>query len=179
MSVFQGQTAKNPNRVSGWLLKTKNMGPIDVFKTTWIQDKAAHLSNLFNQKFGLEHNKRWFVLDFSVRLLTYSNSPSSKKVTFIPFTSIRAVEKIFDPLKIGLARKGWLDGILIITKDRTYELWCSSPQERENWIAAFSDAITIGRKLVSDKSVRPLSRGYSLSAHQFAETPLNKNIMAN
>ena len=150
-------------------MKTKGLSPKDVIKTTWLDEKLSGISKKFNSTLGLEHNKRWFCLDFTLKLLIYSSNESARRVSFIPFIDLRGVDRITDPLRINEARNGWMNGLVLTTTERYYELWSNSPIDRDNWVTSIARAIEIGRSIKSDVLNKAILKS---TTKQFIETPM-------
>ena len=173
-SMSSWQDSNKLTVVSGWFQKTKNLAPVDVFKSSCTQENISSLTLKFNSAFGLEYNKRWFVCDFTIKLLTYAESPRSKRVTLIPFHTLRNADRISDPLKLTKAKNGWLNGLVFHTKDRSYEIWSASPQERDRWLMALSKAVDISRAIQAKALSKQIAIGSSIN--QFNETPIHSQI---
>jgi hypothetical protein len=62
-------------------------------------------------------------------------------VAFIPFSRLRSVQTITDPVKINQARAGWVYGVSLRTVNRSLDLWAKTEKEQLMWVEALSKAV--------------------------------------
>jgi Meiotic cell cortex C-terminal pleckstrin homology len=155
--------------VSGWVLKRKNFTetiPHDTYDRK-IQEVKKSLLGCFN--------KRFFWMDFSINLVYYAEEPSAKRVAFIPFSRLRGVSAIHDPVKINEAKSGWVYGVTVKTMNRTLDLWAKTEKEQQMWVDAFQKALI---HFENTSSMVSFSRGPA-SVISFASEVQNENSSKN
>ena len=144
------------SNVSGWMMKRKNhvnhgLPPAEQWHQEALAVARKHLLG--------EFNRRFFWMDFNINLVYYAESPSAKRVAFIPFSRLRHVEVIASPVKINHAKTGWVYGLTLRTVNRSLDLWAKTEKEQLMWVEAFQKAI--GDSAVNASVM--LTRGSTLS----------------
>ena len=128
------------SNVSGWLMKRKNVAtaPEHPVPEQWHESALAAARKAVLGEF----NRRFFWMDFNINLVYYAESPSAKRVAFIPFSRLRHVELINSPVKINQAKPGWVYGVSLRTVNRSLDLWAKTEKEQIMWMEALSKAIS-------------------------------------